>query len=476
MSKLWVVGDSTLSAFDDKFYYPRYGYGTALGYYLDQEIEVRNLALPGRSSKSFLEEKVYKELLDGMAEGDFLLIAFGHNDEKAEKSRFTSPLGDYKTEESFAKSLYDNYILKAKEAKACPILAPPFVRRSAEGIYEGENVHITSDNGQYPGGDYAKAIRDLGQALGIYLVDMTEITKEFYIKLGAEETKNLHAWPSNKEMSVDDTHTNIWGARVNAYFFLSQVEKLGIKGLSEHVCNLEKDAPYPSKETYLKINEDYKPVEFKPVLEDSKIFPSWGQFKATAFGDLSHEPNSEDFVFEPISDNSFRIAVKNNVGKISNVTDGLAMYYRKVPANAEFELSTKIKINDFYINKQVSFGLMVRDDIYLDKVISECIGDFVAAGPLELTDVDSPKRCFARKNGRLINGGKCSHGFKPGDELELKIIATKDGYACKLGDQDMVSGGFDFKLTQIDPTSVYVGAFVSRNADVTFTDLELKMI
>lgn len=40
----------------------------------------------------------------------------------------------------------------------------------------------------------------------------------------------------------------------------------------------------------------------------------------------------------------------------------------------------------------------------------------------------------------------------------------------------MVSGGFDFKLTQIDPTSVYVGAFVSRNADVTFTDLELKMI
>lgn len=57
MSKLWVVGDSTLSAFDDKFYYPRYGYGTALGYYLDQEIEVRNLALPGRSSKSFWKKK-----------------------------------------------------------------------------------------------------------------------------------------------------------------------------------------------------------------------------------------------------------------------------------------------------------------------------------------------------------------------------------------------------------------------------------
>ena len=31
MSTLWVVGDSTLSSFDDKYYYPRYGYGTKLG-------------------------------------------------------------------------------------------------------------------------------------------------------------------------------------------------------------------------------------------------------------------------------------------------------------------------------------------------------------------------------------------------------------------------------------------------------------
>ena len=28
MRTLWVVGDSTLSSFDDKYYYPRYGYGT----------------------------------------------------------------------------------------------------------------------------------------------------------------------------------------------------------------------------------------------------------------------------------------------------------------------------------------------------------------------------------------------------------------------------------------------------------------
>mgnify|MGYP003523179039 FL=1 len=49
MSTLWVVGDSTLSSFDDKYYYPRYGYGTKLGCYLNSKVQVNNLALSGRS-------------------------------------------------------------------------------------------------------------------------------------------------------------------------------------------------------------------------------------------------------------------------------------------------------------------------------------------------------------------------------------------------------------------------------------------
>ena len=36
---LWVIGDSTLSSFNDKYYYPRYGYGTKLAAYLDDAVE-----------------------------------------------------------------------------------------------------------------------------------------------------------------------------------------------------------------------------------------------------------------------------------------------------------------------------------------------------------------------------------------------------------------------------------------------------
>ena len=63
MSTLWVVGDSTLSSFYDKYYYPRYGYGTKLGCYLNSKVQVNNLALSGRSSLSFTKEENYLSLI-----------------------------------------------------------------------------------------------------------------------------------------------------------------------------------------------------------------------------------------------------------------------------------------------------------------------------------------------------------------------------------------------------------------------------
>ena len=81
MSTLWVIGDSTVSSFEDKYYYPRYGYGTMLDKYLDDSIKVVNIALSGRSTKSYTTEPQYNELLSGMKQGDFLIIGFGHNDE-----------------------------------------------------------------------------------------------------------------------------------------------------------------------------------------------------------------------------------------------------------------------------------------------------------------------------------------------------------------------------------------------------------
>ena len=487
MHTLWVVGDSTLSAFSFKFFYPRYGYGTMLDQYLDSEIHVENLALSGRSSKSYLEEPEYGKLLAGMGRGDFLLIGFGHNDEKTEAGRFTDAQGDYLSEGSFARSLYENYICPAVKAGCQPILATSIVRRSTSGNWKPQELHVTADAGDFKGGDYAQAVRRLSKDLVakeqimVPVVDMTAITKTFYEKLGPDKTIALHAWPSNNALSVDNTHTNIWGARVNAYMVLQTVKELKIAGLSEHVTGLEKDAPYPAKETYLVSNPDYKPTVFSAELPQSALWEDYvdrqgNHFKGTVLGDvmIRQEEIPERFVLETTESGGMHLAVKNNSGKISPVTEGIAMYYKAVSTQKNFKLSATLRIRDYFSNDQVSFGLMVRDDMYIDSVTSDILGDYVAAAPLLLTKKAEAVNCFARKNGVLIYGGTVTGEYRPGDVVKVRLESTDDGYMAQFGEEKEITGGFDFKLTAIDPEHVYVGMFVARNADVVFEDIRFE--
>ena len=306
-------------------------------------------------------------------------------------------------------------------------------------------------------------------------MDMTEKTKTLYDELGPEETIYLHAWPSNKEVSVDNTHTNIWGGRVNAFLVMQELEKAGISGLSENIVNIRADEPLPDKNRYLEKNASYKPVEFSDELADSKNFKDAYGFKGTVFGDVTTLPTeSDNYILEEVP-GGIHIAVKNNDGKISAVTDGIAMYYKKIPVNVNFTLKAKMTINDYFYNNQVSFGLMVRDDMYIDKVTPDILGDYVAAAPLLLTHENAPANCFARKSGKLVYGGTCTRGYKPGETVKVQIESTSDGYACTFGDETTITGGFDFKLTALDPENVYHCMFAARNADVTFSDVRLDI-
>ena len=342
MSTLWVIGDSTVSSFEDKYYYPRYGYGTMLDKYLNDNVKVVNIALSGRSSKSYLSEPEYNTLINGMKQGDYLLIGFGHNDEKTEKERYTSPVGDYMTEGTFANTLYVNYIRKARNAGCYPILCTPIVRRSASGEWKATELHITQDVAQYKGGDYALAVRELGKAVGVPVIDMTQLTRDEYEKLGSDNTIYLHAWPSNNKLSVDNTHTNIWGARVNAYMIMSAVKELNISGLSENVVNIDNN-PLDYKEKFLVSNKDYVPVVFSDKLPDSRLFKDYGEYKAAVFGDVLGEVDDTDFTLGTDANGDMNIAVRNNRGKISAVTDGIAMYYKKVDITEHFTLTATVR-------------------------------------------------------------------------------------------------------------------------------------
>ena len=142
---------------------PRVGWGAALYLYFKDELRIMNLAISGTSSKSFRNTDNYRTFIEGIQKGDFLIIGFGHNDEKRGDSTFTSAKGDKDTDGSFQNSLYNYYIKPAKEKGAFSILATPIARRDKDVEYGGDFVHVTSD------GDYPEAIRSLARDLSMHL-------------------------------------------------------------------------------------------------------------------------------------------------------------------------------------------------------------------------------------------------------------------------------------------------------------------
>ena len=89
--KVYIAGDSTACNYgeDENYALPRGGWGMYLGKYIDGA-EVINCAKSGRSSKSLVAEDEYKEIMDNIKEGDYLLIQFGHNDAKTAAMRISS--------------------------------------------------------------------------------------------------------------------------------------------------------------------------------------------------------------------------------------------------------------------------------------------------------------------------------------------------------------------------------------------------
>ena len=120
--KIFYAGDSTC-AHNDITTYPQAGLGQGLELYVKKEIKIHNHAMNGRSTKSFIDEGRLAVIEQEMSEGDFLLIQFGHNDEKEfDKARYTTPFGTYK-------EYLKIYIDAARKAGAIPVLITPLERR-----------------------------------------------------------------------------------------------------------------------------------------------------------------------------------------------------------------------------------------------------------------------------------------------------------------------------------------------------------
>lgn len=222
--KLWLAGDSTMSIKDPRTY-PETGWGMPFVQFFDSTVKVENLAKNGRSTKTFITEKLWQRVTDGLQEGDYVFIQFGHNDEvKSKTSTYTTP-------DEFVTNL-TQFINETRSKKGIPILLTPVARRQFDSTGNILETHK----------EYSALVRNLAKQLNVTLIDLDKKSQELYQQMGPENSTLLFMHlqpgehPNYMNGKVDNTHFNELGARKIAQIVLAEIKSLNLE-LATRVVN-----------------------------------------------------------------------------------------------------------------------------------------------------------------------------------------------------------------------------------------------
>lgn len=482
--KVYMLGDSTVSSFNDtSYFYPRYGYGTQMKCFLDDNVEVINLALSGRSSKSYIKEDNYQIFKNSLNKGDYVFIGFGHNDQKSDDiSRFTDANLDINNPNSFKYSLYNNYIKYIIECKAIPILCTPICRITKDEIYEGSIIHETKN------GSYKNAILDLASDLNILSIDLTTPTI-LDAKEGYNKVIYYHAMTNGKlncdklvcdPKSVDRTHLNRYGAKVVAYYILSKIKESNLP-LKEHIINLKR----PTLDE-LKMNPEFKLSLYEIPnynIKDEIFNIDIDGFKSSVFGNIGTISLKEDgyHIFYDKKDNSFTIGQIGDklLGGICATSDTICGVFKQIPLNLNFSINLKCKIIKNNYKEQSSFGIMLRDDMYLNQKLSKviCASNYVVAGIL--TDAKSYTVNYKRESTTELDRFKNNvlDLYKEGDIFNIYLERLGQRIILKVSNDKYTYENecLDFDLQAIDNKYMYLGLFACKGNLVKYYDIDFKL-
>jgi lysophospholipase L1-like esterase len=214
---VYMIGDSTMANKSDPDRNPMYGWGQVLQSFLPSGVVVENYAKDGRSTRSFLAEGRWEHVLETLTAGDWVIIQFGHNDQKKKQPElYTDPDTDYR-------EFLIKFIEETREKGAQPILATSIYRR----YFKQEKVYHTL-------GEYPRVTREVAEALDVPLVDLNQMTGELLTQYGIDGSEDLfvHLEPGENEYYPegrhDNSHLSELGANEVAELFVGGVKALDI--------------------------------------------------------------------------------------------------------------------------------------------------------------------------------------------------------------------------------------------------------
>ncbi len=218
---IYMIGDSTMANKPLEKGNQERGWGQMLPLCFDSTVTIHNHAVNGRSTKSFKDQGRWAEVRDSLTAGDYVIIQFGHNDEKADTARHTDPWGDYIGNlRAFAR--------EAKEKGATPIICNSIVRRNfaaaADAVGQDDKAGQTElleaegDSLIETHGEYLAAARKAAEEEGAIFIDLNKMTHDMVQSYGPIKSRELYVWaePGTVEAypdgKKDNTHLNVDGA------------------------------------------------------------------------------------------------------------------------------------------------------------------------------------------------------------------------------------------------------------------------
>ena len=194
---IFLLGDSTVC---DQPSEPYASWGQMLTRFFGPSVAIANNAESGESLRSSLGARRLDKVLSLMKPGDYLLIQYGHNDEK-EKGQGVGAFTTFKSDLKY-------FVEETRKRGGIPILITPVQRRTFDAHGKVTNSH----------GDYPEAVRQAAKEENVSLIDLNAMSKDLYEALGPERSGLLFK-------PGDGTHHNNYGSYEIAKCIVAAIRK-----------------------------------------------------------------------------------------------------------------------------------------------------------------------------------------------------------------------------------------------------------
>lgn len=211
---IYLCGNSTVV---DQNNEPWASWGQMIPRWFNEKVAISNHAESGLTAGTFIAQNRLDKIMATLKQGDYVICEFGHNDEK-EKGPGRGAWYHYSVN---LKKFIDNVRSKG----ATIIFCTPTQRRR----FDDSKTKIVDTHGDFPA-----AMRAVAEREGVQVIDLNNMTRQFFETLGYEDSKRalvhyaMGTFPGQTKELADNTHFNPYGAYEVAKMVVTGMKKLGL--------------------------------------------------------------------------------------------------------------------------------------------------------------------------------------------------------------------------------------------------------